>query len=56
MILFRLARWIGLTFLAVTLVVFGGWSTLAIWFRFDAAEPVRDLLAGVPTNYAVRVY
>ena len=26
---------------------FGGWSTLAIWFRFDAAEPVRDLLAGL---------
>lgn len=47
MILFRLARWIGLTLLAVTLMVFGGWSTLAIWFRFDAAEPVRDLLAGL---------
>ena len=46
MILLRLARWIGLTLLAVTLMVLGGWSALAIWFRFDANEPVRDLLAG----------
>ena len=47
MILLRLARWIGLTLLAVTLMVLGGWSALAIWFRFDATEPVRDLLAGI---------
>ena len=47
MILLRLARRIGLTFLAVTLMVLGGWSALAIWFRFDATEPVRDLLAGM---------
>jgi Domain of unknown function (DUF4105) len=47
MILLRLARWIGLTLLAITLMVFGGWSALAIWFRFDATESVRDLLAGM---------
>ena len=47
MILLRLARWIGLTFLAVTVMVLGGWSALAIWFRFDATEPIRDLLAGI---------
>ena len=47
MILLRLARWIGLTLLAVAVIVLGGWSALAIWFRFDAIEPVRDLLAGI---------
>src|ERR1700760_2383277 len=47
MILLRLARWIGLTLLAVTLMMFGGWSALAIWFRFDATEPVHDLLAAM---------
>ncbi len=46
MILLRLARWIGLTLLAATVMVLGGWCALAIWFRFDATEPVRDLLAG----------
>ena len=45
--IFQLARWIGLTLLAITLMVLGGWSALAIWFRFDATEPVRDLLAGI---------
>ena len=47
MILLRLARWIGLTLLAVAVMVLGGWSAVAIWFRFDAIEPVRDLLAGI---------
>jgi hypothetical protein len=47
MILLRLARWIGLTLLAVTLMVLGGWSALAIWFRLGATEPVRDVLAGI---------
>ena len=47
MILLRLARWIGLAFLAVTVMVLGGWSALAIWFRFDATVPMRDLLAGI---------
>ena len=47
MILLRLARWIGLTLLAVAVIVLGGWSAVAIWFRFDAIEPVRDLLAGI---------
>ncbi len=47
MIVLRLARWISLTVLAVTLMVLGGWSALAIWFRFDATEPLRDLLAGI---------
>ena len=32
-VLLRLARWIGLTLLAVTLMVLGGWCALAIWFR-----------------------
>src|SRR5580698_10341206 len=45
--LLRLARWISLTILAVTLMVLGGWSALAIWFRFDATGPVRDLLAAI---------
>jgi hypothetical protein len=45
--LLRPARWISLTVLAVALMVFGGWSALAIWFRFDATEPLRDLLAGI---------
>ena len=43
----QLVRWIGLTFLAITLMVLGGWSALAIWFRFDATESVRNLLAGI---------
>jgi len=47
MILLRLARWIGLALLALTLMLFGGWSALAVWFRFDATKPVRDLLAGL---------
>jgi hypothetical protein len=45
--LLRLARWISLTILAVILMVLGGWSALAIWFRFDATETVRDLLAAI---------
>jgi hypothetical protein len=38
--LLRLARWISLTVLAVTLLVLGGWNALAIWFRFDATVGV----------------
>ena len=47
MILLRLARWIGLTLVAAILLVLGGWSALAIWFRFDTTEPIRALLVGI---------
>jgi len=47
MILLRLARWIGLTLVAAILLVVGGWSALAIWFRFDTTEPIRALLVGI---------
>src|SRR6185437_7585947 len=46
MMLRRLARWIGLLLLAVIVVGSGGWSALAIWFRFEASEWVRGIVAG----------
>jgi hypothetical protein len=45
--LLRLARGISLAVLALTLMVLGGWSALALWFRLDATEPMRDLLTGM---------
>lgn len=43
----RLARWIGLTLLAVSILLIGAWCSLAVWFRCGAAEPLPGLLAMV---------
>jgi hypothetical protein len=46
MIVRRLSRWLGFALLAIAILLIGGWSALAVWFRFAASEPVRDVLAG----------
>jgi hypothetical protein len=43
----RLARWIGLALLALVILCSGVWSSLAIWFRLPAGEPVRAVFAGM---------
>ena len=45
MIIRRVLCWIGLGLLALAVLAVGGWCALAIWFRFSAGEPVRELLA-----------
>ena len=43
----RLLRWFSLVLLSVLILSIGGWCTLAVWFRFPAAEWVRGVLAGL---------
>lgn len=45
-ILGRLAWWIGLTLLAISILLIGAWSALAVWFREIGNASVRDVLAG----------
>jgi hypothetical protein len=47
MIVRRLLFWFGLALLATAILLIGGWCALAVWFRFDAGETVRGMLAGV---------
>ena len=42
----RLARWIKFALLSIASLLIGVWSSIAIWYRCPAGEPVRGLLAG----------
>jgi hypothetical protein len=46
MILWRLARWLGLTLLATAILSISIWCFLAVWFRCADTEPVRGAWAG----------
>ena len=52
-ILGRVAPWIGLTLLAIAILLIGAWCSLAVWFRGIGNEPVRDALAGATFVLAV---
>jgi hypothetical protein len=47
MIVTRLARWFGITLLAIIIMLIGGWCALVVWFRFAAGETVRAALTAV---------
>jgi uncharacterized protein DUF4105 len=44
-VLLRMARWIGFVLLAVTVLLFGAWCALAVWFRGAGGDLVRGALA-----------
>jgi Domain of unknown function (DUF4105) len=51
----RLARWIGFGLLAIAILLIGAWCSVAVWYRCDAGEPLRGLLAGATLVFALVV-
>lgn len=53
MIVRRFARWLSLVLLAIAVLLVGVWSSLAIWFRCTASEPVQAVLTGAVAALAL---
>lgn len=51
----RLAHWIGLSFIAITISLIGIWCSIAVWYRCGAGQPWRSLVAGATLAFALVV-
>ena len=49
----HLVRRLGFVLLAMAILLIGAWSSLAIWYRCGAGEPLRGFLIGVTATFAV---